>query len=128
MSMVYTYNYDSDYDPPMPVVDLSIGLPLSDTIVDLPAIVDSGADGTMIPVRHLQQVGARRSRKAMMRGVTGGAALVDLYAVAVRLGSYRQGFVEVVGVVDSDETIIGRDILNHLSVTLNGPALAVEIV
>jgi hypothetical protein len=127
MSTVYTYNYDSDYHPPMPVVELSIGLPLSDTVVELQAIVDSGADGTMIPVRHLQQVGARRSRKAMMRGVTGVAALVDLYAVAVRLGSYRQGFVEVVGVVDNDETIIGRDILNHLSVTLNGPALAVEV-
>jgi hypothetical protein len=111
----------------MPVVDLSIGLPLSDTIVALPAIVDSGADATMIPVRHLRQVGARRSRKAMMRGVTGVAALVDLYTVAVRLGPHRQGFMEVVGVGDSDETIIGRDIVNHLSVTLNGPALAVEV-
>lgn len=81
----------------------------------------------MIPVRTLQQVGARRSRKALMRGVTGVGALVDLYAVAVQLGAYRQGSVEVVGVADNDEAIIGRDILNHLAVTLNGPALVVEI-
>lgn len=128
MTAVYSYNYNSDYHPAMPVVDLSLGLPLSEATLEVRAIVDSGADATMIPVRILQEVGARRSRKALMRGVTGVSTLVDLYAVAIQLGPYRQGFVEVVGVVDNDEAIIGRDILNHLSVTLNGPALVVEVV
>lgn len=63
-----------------------------------------------------------------MRGVTGGEALVDMYAVAIRLGPYRQGFVEVVGDISGDETIVGRDILNHLTVVLNGPAAVVEVV
>ena len=128
MTMVYSYNYDSDYHPSMPMIELSLGLPLSETAIEVRAIVDSGADATMIPARTLQEVGARRSRKALMRGVSGVGTLVDLYAVAVQLGPYRQGFVEVVGVVDSDETIIGRGLLNHLSVTLNGPALVVEVI
>lgn len=127
MTAVFTYNYDHHYHPPMPMVELSIGLPLSETIVDLPVIVDSGADATMIPVHYLQQVGARRSRKAIMRGVTGVGSLVNLYAVAIQFGPYRQGFAEVVGVVDGGETIVGRDLLNHLMVTLNGPALVVEV-
>lgn len=127
MTAVYSYEYSAAYHPPMPMIDLAVGLPLGETVVDLQAIVDSGADATMIPVRYLQQVGARRSRKAIMRGVSGEGMLIDLYAVAVRLGPYRQGFVEVIGVVDGDETIIGRDILNHLSVTLNGPAMTVEV-
>ena len=63
-----------------------------------------------------------------MRGVTGVSTLVDLYAVAVQLGPYRQGFVEVVADTSGDETIIGRDILNHLSVMLNGPGAVVEVV
>ena len=127
MTAIFTYNYSSDYHPSMPMVDLSIGLPLTEPTVGLQAIVDSGADATMIPVEYLRQIGARRSRKALMRGVTGDGALVDLFAVAVQLGPYQQRFLEVVGVTDSDEAIVGRDVLNHLMVTLNGPAAVVEV-
>lgn len=127
MTAVYSYEYSSHYQPPIPMVEIAIGVPLSETIIELQAIVDSGADATMVPVQYLQDVGAQPSRKAIMRGVLDKGTLVDLYAVGVRLGPYRQGFIEVVGVVDSEETIIGRDILNHLSVTLNGPAMVVEL-
>lgn len=127
MTAVFTYNYSSNYQPAMPMVELSIGVPSTETAIEVQGIVDSGADATIVPVRHLFQIGARRSRKAIMRGVTGGEALVDMYVVAVRLGPYRQGFIEVVGDVGGDETIIGRDILNHLSVMLNGPGAAVEV-
>ena len=128
MTAVFTYNYNSDYHPAMPMVEVSIGLPMTDTAIDVRGIVDSGADATIIPVRHLLEIGARRSRKAIMRGVAGSEALIDLYTVSIRLGPYRQGFVEVVGDISGDETIIGRDILNHLSVVLNGPAAVVEVI
>jgi hypothetical protein len=128
MTAVFTYNYSSDYHPSMPMADLSIGLPLEEATIAVQAIVDLGADATIIPVELLQQAGARRSRKAMMRGVTGSGALVDLFAVAIQLGPYRQGFLEVVGSVSNHEAIVGRDVLNHLLVTLNGPAAVVEVV
>ena len=127
MTAVFMYNYNSDYHPAMPMVEISIGLPMTDTAIDVRGIVDSGADATIIPVRYLLEMGARLSRKAIMRGVAGGEALVDLYAISIRLGPYRQGFVEVVGDISGDETIIGRDILNHLSVVLNGLGTAVEV-
>lgn len=127
MMGVYTYQYDTAYHPPIPVVDLAVGLPLDDTFVELTAIVDSGADATIISLRYLRRLGARRSRKAFMRGVTGEQALIDLYAVAIRFGPYHQGFLEVVGMKDSHETIIGRDVLNQLAVTLNGPGFVVEL-
>lgn len=128
MTAVFTYNYNSDYHPAMPMVEASIGLPMVDAAFDASGIVDSGADATIIPVRHLQETGARRTRKAVMRGVTGEETLVDLYAIAIRLGPYRQEYVEVVGDISGDEVIIGRDILNHLAVILNGPAGVVEVV
>lgn len=127
MTAVFSYNYNSDYSPSMPTVELSIGLPAVETVIDVEGIVDSGADATIVPVRYLLEIEARRSRKAIMRSITGEEALVDLYAVAVRLGPYRQGFLEVIGDISGDETIVGRDILNHLSVTLNGPAAVVEV-
>ena len=40
--------------------------------------------------------------------------------VAIRIGPYQQGLLDVVGTTIDDEVIIGRDVLNHLTVTLNG--------
>lgn len=127
MTLVYTFDYDTTYSPPIPAVELRIGPALEEAVIGLKAVVDSGADATLVPVQFLQQLGARRSRKAWMRGTTGNRVLVDLYTIAVRFGPYQQGLLEVIGATASDEVIVGRDILNHLVVTLNGPAHVVEL-
>ncbi|HEY1409731.1 MAG TPA: hypothetical protein VF434_12370 [Promineifilum sp.] len=127
MTAIYTFGYDTTYYPSIPVVELGIGPALGETVMALSAVVDSGADATLVPIHFLEQIGARRSRKAWMRGTTGDRALVDLYHIAVQIGPYRQGLLEVVGAIADDEVIVGRDILNHLVVILNGPASAVEI-
>lgn len=127
MTTVHTFDYDTTYHPPIPTVELIIGPALKEVTLELKALVDSGADATLVPVSILKQLGARRSRKAWMRGTTGGRVLVDLYAIAVQVGPYQQGLLDVVGAVVGDEVIVGRDILNHLIVTLNGPAHVVEL-
>lgn len=124
---IFTYEYDSAYVPPIPAVDLEIGPALGETVLALRVLVDSGADASLVPLPYLQQLGARRSRKAWMRGVTGRRVLVDLYAVAVRLGPYQQDMLEVIGGTEGQEAVIGRDVLNQLVVTLNGPASVVEL-
>lgn len=127
MNLVYTYEYNTTYRPPAPMAELVIGPALSDPTLELIALVDSGADATSVPLRYLEAVAARRSRRAWMSGMTGSSVLVDLYAVAIQLGPYHQGVLEVVADTLNAEAIIGRDILNHLSVTLNGPAFAVVV-
>lgn len=128
MTAIYTFNYDTSYNPSIPSVDLEIGPALGEMAMELKAVVDSGADASLVPIQYLQQLGARRSRKAWMRGTTGERVLVDLYAVAIRIGPYQQGLLDVVGTTIDDEVIIGRDVLNHLTVTLNGPASVVELL
>lgn len=75
---------------------------------------------------YLRQIRARRSRKMWMRGVAGGRILVDLYPISLRLVPFSQAHLEVVGSEDN-EVIIGRDVLNDLLVTLNGPGHSVQI-
>lgn len=75
MSRIYTYDYDSNYDPAMPVVDIEIGRALAKTTLALTALVDSGADATMVPMNYLRQIQSRRSRKKWMRGAAGGRIL-----------------------------------------------------
>lgn len=127
MSVEYTYDYDNRYDPAMPVVTMRLGPALAATTIELSAIVDSGADATSIPISQLRLLGARRQRKAWLRGMTGAPQLIDLYAIAVEVGPFRQGLLEVIGDMINDDAIIGRDVLNHIELTLNGPANSVLI-
>lgn len=69
--MIYTYEYDLTYVPAMPIVTLSIGQPDSETSFMLSALVDSGADVTMIPISYLQQVGAIKRQLVFIRTVSG---------------------------------------------------------
>jgi hypothetical protein len=127
MSKTFTYDYDSSYSPAIPIAEIEIGRVGAETPLTLAALVDSGADATMIPWRFLRQIRARRSRKTWMRGTTGNRMLVDLYIISLKLGAFTLAHLEAVSNNDDDEVIIGRDILNHLIVTLNGPANTVEI-
>jgi len=128
MSKVYTYQYDASYNPAMPIVDIEIGRAMDEVSVSLTALIDSGADATIIPMRFLQQIRARRSRKKWMLGTTGGRLLVDLYPISIQLGPLTQAHLEVVGDTKNGEVIVGRDILNHLTVKLDGPGNSVEVV
>lgn len=119
-----TYPYNSqDYNPAMPIMEVAIsGLRRSDPTANVVALVDSGADATMLPVDLLEQVKARFHETKGMRGVTGHRVAVDTYFVTIGVGPYRIAGVEAVGVVESTEIILGRDVLNQLQITLHGPA------
>lgn len=128
MTKVYTNEYDNEYNPAMPVVDINIGRAMSTASLALKALVDSGADATLIPINFLQEIQTRRSRKIWMRGTAGVRALVDLYQISLQLGPFAQTLLEEVGSTQNNEVIVGRYVLNYLSVTLNGPAYTVEVL
>lgn len=113
----------------MPVAEVRItGVEAGDPSAAVLALVDSGADATMIPVDVLNRVGALYHQPRTMRGVTGHRITVDVYLVHVEIGSYRIAGVEAIGMLNSSETIIGRDVLNELEITLHGPANELWIV
>ena len=120
--MIYTYDYDLNYLLAMPIVTIHIGKPDAITTVTLPALLDSGADATMIPVHYLRQIHAVKRQLVFIRSVSGKRAGANLYTVSLQLANYKRDRIEVVGNQDTDEVIIGRDILNHLVVTLDGLA------
>jgi hypothetical protein len=123
---VYTYQYDTTYDPPMPVADTIIwGIGGNETLT-LSAIIDSGSDATMAPLVYLKQIGAIKAGRRRMRGISGPSYLVDIYLAYVRLGDY-QVYLPVVADRENQQMILGRDLLNDCVVTLNGLASSVEI-
>lgn len=125
--MVFTYDYNSTYIPSMPTVGIYIGRSGNRPTQELQALVDSGADATIVPLSILRQIGARRGDKVWMRGITRGRDMVHLYHISIQLADFQQNVLKVVGDPEYDEVILGHDILNHLVVTLNGLASVVEI-
>ena len=126
--LVYTFDYDSDYaGPAMPVVELTVRHLLTDEHFICQAIIDSGADGTMVPLRDLNKIKARKVDARWMLGVSGLSYKVDVYEVAVQIGEYTIPKVYAVADRQNQTMILDRDVLNHLVTTLNGLAGVVEI-
>lgn len=65
------YPYDRSYDPPIPVCDVTLVVPTTHRRVELSAIVDTGADGTIVPIRYLRRIEARRAFEAGLRSQWG---------------------------------------------------------
>ncbi|MCB8945948.1 MAG: retroviral-like aspartic protease family protein [Ardenticatenaceae bacterium] len=128
MMVVYTFDYDSSYaGPALPVVELTVRHLLTDEYVSCKAIVDSGADATMIPLNDLHKIGARKVDARWMSGVSGLSYKVDIYEVIIQIGAYTIPKVYAVADRQNQPMILGRDVLNHLVTTLNGLANVVEI-
>jgi predicted aspartyl protease len=92
-----------------------------------PAMVDSGADGTIVPQRYLDQINAPPTVEMNVRSHWGERRRVMLYLVDVRIGEINLPGIEVVGDEYSDEIVLGRDVLNRLHVSLNGPATTTTV-
>lgn len=123
-----TFNYDETYEPGFPAVEIEInGYQESSVPFTLPALVDSGADGTMILVDALQEIKAAYEDSVQMYGITGGASTVDRYLISVRIGPHLIRAIHAIAGPTNSEAILGRDVLNELVVTLNGPAFVTEI-
>jgi hypothetical protein len=125
--MIYTFDYDISYFPAIPIVEVAISRIKDEPKVTLPAIVDSGADATILPIDYLNQVQTRKGDQAWLRGTAQQRIHVEMYWVWLTVGGHTPIYLQVVGDSEGEEAILGRDVLNQFVVTLNGLASVVEI-
>ncbi|MBV7336199.1 retroviral-like aspartic protease family protein [Chloroflexi bacterium TSY] len=126
--MIYPHDYNSAYSPAMPVVEVTLENVETGTQGEkLTAIVDSGADGCILPVKYLEAIGSESIRKTQMVGVAGIGVQVEIHLLVLHLGPLTVYGVEAVADKQNGEAIIGHNVLNQLVVTLNGMAGVTEI-
>jgi len=126
--MIAQFEYSTHYNPAAPIMEIGISAVENSGLQrTITALVDSGADGTMIPINVLRAVGATFVERRNMRGVTGERVRVNLYAIVVYIGSHPIYGIRAVAVPSETEAILGRDALNQLIVTLNGLAYSLEV-
>ena len=125
---LYAYSYSNAYVPAMPMVELGVSRPGNrqpgQTVA---AVIDSGADGTLLPIDVLETVGAGYVGEAVIRGISGAGQHVSMYLTSLHVGSQALHAIRVVAVPEGSESILGRNVLQFLTVTLNGPAGVTEI-
>lgn len=125
---VLTYPYSPAYSPSMPVVELGVSRPGAQQPAQvITAVVDSGADGTLLPIDVLEAVSAGYVGEAVIRGISGSRQGVSMYLATLHVGSHVLKAVRVVAIPEGGEAILGRNVLQFLVVTLNGPAATTEI-
>ncbi len=115
------FPYDESYDPPIPACQVTLTITRTGRSVGpLPAILDTGSDGALVPQHYLEQIGARRVMETGLRSQWGERRVVYLYLVTVQMGELEFLASYVVGDDQSNEIIIGRNLLNQLDLRLNG--------
>lgn len=122
-------DYDHhNFDPAMPILDVGISRPGAPTpAVFVEAIIDTGADGTMIPIHLLKAIGVPTVGSAFIRGITGDRQPVEFYVVTLHLSDLQVYAVQAAGLMEGDTAILGRDVINQLNLALLGPAEVVEV-
>ena len=117
------FEYDRRYMPSAPVVSVTVdGYSQNSETATIQVLVDSGADGTLLPLRVLERVGASFVDTVQMSGVTGIQHPRDRYRVRIKIGEIAIRGIDAIAVSNRDEAIIGRDVLNQLVVVLDGLA------
>ena len=126
--IVYSHEYSTEYYPSAPVVEVAVRhVQRANPEILITALVDSGADASMIPINVLRAVGAKRLGKRRVRGISGLAYSAEIYLATIRIGPHLIRAMQVIAVKTNKEAIIGRDVLNDLVVTLNGLAGVIEV-
>jgi predicted aspartyl protease len=115
--------YDaSRYDPPAPVVSVTLRNQVSgETQSTCELLLDTGADITLLPRKAADQIGATAINGLSYEliefdGTRSSAAVADLDMVFL-----SRRFRGKYALVDSEQGVLGRDILNHLVLVLDGP-------
>jgi hypothetical protein len=81
----------------------------------------------MIPHPLILRIGSKFARTYQMTGVTGQTERVELYFVDIEIDGLKIPGIKAVSSQFSNEVILGRDVLNHLIITLNGIESRTEI-
>jgi hypothetical protein len=112
------------FAPPAPLASVSLRNSITSNVLqDVPMLLDSGADITLVPQGSVIQLGVEISSDNVyeLMGFDGSRSLARV--VELDLLFLQRKFRGRFLLIDQKCGIIGRDILNHLSLLFDGPNL-----
>ena len=119
--------YSQAYFPPMPVLVVALAAPQTgDWSATVSAIVDTGADFTVVPLSLLKPLTPPMVRPATLSSQWQDRRHVYVYEVDMRIGDEVLPAIDVAGDPLGNEILLGRNLLNRLDLRHEGPALRIH--
>lgn len=129
--LTLNFPYDkNNFKPPAPVLEVSLSMPipsLSDQIVKSPALIDTGADITSIPIWIVEELKLTNIDITKVRGYNDTEYKpTNVYTVKIHIENLGDFIIRTIASYDN-YVLVGRDILNKWSLFLKGPSEIFEI-
>lgn len=122
-----TVAYSKAKVPPIPAVALVLQTPDgSRTAPGLLGYLDTAADCTVIPLDVLHQLGLAPIRQVAAHGFGAAPIRLDVYEVRLQIAGVIDFIVNAIGHSAEPYVLVGRDVLNQLRITFDGPNSVTE--
>jgi predicted aspartyl protease len=106
---------------------VSVGVPGGLTAPESFALVDSGADRTLVPQGIIAQVQAPEVDRLEFEIGGGGLITLPIYRVTLAVRGFAPLVADVAASDGEEAVLLGRDVLNLYTLTLDGPNRRVGI-
>jgi|SRR5256885_1165665 len=115
--------YDASlFDPPAPLAQVTLSIPGNGTSVsDVPMLLDSGADVTLVQRSSVNRLGAIIDPNTAYEVYAFDGTVTYVQSVELDMDFLDRNFRGRFLITDEDVGILGRDILNLVSLVLDGP-------
>ena len=123
------FPYSTSIFPPVPVLEVLLSAPaMDDWQGPLTAIIDSGADISIVPSAILQLLNSQALRPVVLSSQWRDRHNLYIYKVDIRVDGVIFPAIDVAGDPRSDDILLGRNVLNRLDMRLEGPVLRTHLL
>ena len=121
--------YSQSFVPPAAVIEIRLAaLDQAQTAGPFLALIDTGADASLVPKWVLLKLGAPSMFEAHLRSPWGELHVVVMHLADILIGSERFPAIELAASESDDEFVLGRNVLNKLTLFLDGPQQVTQLL
>jgi hypothetical protein len=122
------YSYNRQLTPPAPFVHVTLRCPSTGKeIANFPAQLDTAADRSVIPWTLVEEMGLAQLDILPIAGFGGHIESIPTFLVQLDIRQLQSHTVEVLGSRGEIFVLLGRDLLNHYNLVLDGPQLSLKM-
>lgn len=122
------YSYSRQVNPPAPFVHVKLARPTDKTDgLEIPTQVDTAADLSVIPIRYVEKLELVPLDYVSALGFGGHLLTLPTYLVVLQIRGLDAMTIKVLSSPDGPFALLGREVLNHYAILLDGPSLALEV-